>query len=36
MKKAAKAKSKTVQVKDLKAQKSPKGGRKASGKQEIY
>lgn len=37
MKKAAKAKSKSVKVKDLKARKSPKGGvRKAGGKQEVY
>jgi hypothetical protein len=37
MKKAAKAKSKaTVKVKDLKARKNPKGGRKAGGKQEVF
>ena len=32
MKKTAKAKSKTIKVKDLKARKSPKGGRKAGEK----
>lgn len=33
MAKTAKKNAKTVKVKDLKAQKNPKGGRKAGGKQ---
>jgi hypothetical protein len=36
MKKAAKAKSKAVKVKDLKARKNPKGGRKAGEKPVEY